>query len=60
MSFKRVNEIVNGRRSITPQTAWLLSGALGTSPQFWMNLQSTYDLVHHPADHKAKRLVHTA
>ena len=41
VSFKRINEIVNGRRAITPQTAWLLSKALGTTPQFWMNLQTT-------------------
>lgn len=51
VSFKRINEIVNGKRSITPDTAWLFSQALGTTPQFWMNLQTTYDLVHHKADH---------
>lgn len=45
VSFKRVNEIVNKRRGITPQTAWLFAQALGTSPEFWMNLQMTYDLV---------------
>jgi addiction module HigA family antidote len=47
VSFKRINEIVNGRRAITPETAWLFSQALGTTPQFWMNLQTTYDLVRH-------------
>lgn len=46
VSFKRVNEIVQGRRAVTPETAWLFSQALGTSAQFWMNLQTTYDLVH--------------
>ena len=46
VSFKRINEIVNERRAITPETAWLFSQALGTTPQFWMNLQTTYDLVH--------------
>ena len=46
VSFKRINEIVNERRAITPDTAWLFSQALGTTPQFWMNLQTTYDLVH--------------
>jgi addiction module HigA family antidote len=35
---QRVNEIVNGKRGITPETAWLLSAAFGTSPQFWTNL----------------------
>lgn len=39
-----INEIVNERRSITPDTAVRLSKALGTSPAFWLNLQSKYDL----------------
>lgn len=56
VSFKRINEIVNCRRAVSPETAWLLSQAFGNSPQFWMNLQATYDLVHHKADHIVKRL----
>ena len=56
VSFKRINEIVNGRRAITPETAWLFSKALGNSPQFRMNLQSTYDLVHHRVDRPIRRL----
>ena len=56
VSFKRINEIVNGRRAVTPETAWLFSKALGTSPQFWMNLQSTYDLVHNRVKRPIKPL----
>lgn len=41
---QRINEIVNAKRGITPQTAWLFSQAFGTTPEFWMNLQSNYDL----------------
>lgn len=41
---QRINEIVRGKRGITPATAWLLSQAFGTTPQFWLNLQSQYDL----------------
>jgi addiction module HigA family antidote len=41
---QRVNEIVHGKRGITPMTAWLFSQAFGTSPQFWLNLQANYDL----------------
>ena len=41
---QRVNEIVRGKRGITPETAWLLSQAFGTSPEFWINLQTNYDL----------------
>ena len=41
---RRVNEIVLGRRRITADTALRLSKFFGTSPQFWMGLQSDYDL----------------
>jgi addiction module HigA family antidote len=41
---QRVNEIVRGKRGITPETAWLFSQAFGTTPQFWLNLQMQYDL----------------
>ena len=41
---QRVNELVRGRRGVTPETAWLLSQALDTTPEFWVNLQSAYDL----------------
>lgn len=42
---QRINEIVNGKRGVTPETAWLLSAAFGTTPDFWVNLQSNHDLV---------------
>lgn len=41
---QRVNEIVRGKRGVTPETAWLFAQALGTSPEFWLNLQANYDL----------------
>jgi addiction module HigA family antidote len=41
---QRINEIVRGKRGVTPDTAWLLSQALRTTPEFWINLQSAYDL----------------
>jgi addiction module HigA family antidote len=40
----RLNEIVHGRRSITADTALRLARYLGTSAQFWLNLQARYDL----------------
>ena len=40
----RINAIVHGRRSITVDTALRLSVALGTTPEFWLNLQTKYDL----------------
>jgi antitoxin HigA-1 len=41
---QRVNEIVRGKRGITPETAWLFAEAFGTSPEFWLNLQANHDL----------------
>jgi len=41
---RRINEIVLGKRRVTADTALRLSRFLGTSPQFWMGLQSDYDL----------------
>ncbi|MGB4441361.1 MAG: hypothetical protein WBJ62_03960 [Coriobacteriia bacterium] len=35
---------VLGTREVTPETAWLLSEALNTTPEFWMNLQAAHDL----------------
>jgi len=44
VSVQRVNEIVRGKRGITPASAWLFSQAFGTTPGFWLNLQANYDL----------------
>jgi len=40
----RVSEIVRGMRSITPDTALRLARYFGTSPEFWVGMQATYDL----------------
>jgi antitoxin HigA-1 len=42
--LQRVNSIVNGKRSVTPETAILLARFFETTAQFWMNLQTQYDL----------------
>ena len=41
---RRINEIVHGKRSITADTALRLGRFFGMSPQFWLNLQSRFDL----------------
>ncbi len=41
---RRINEIVHGKRAITADTAFRLGFYFGMSPEFWMNLQSHYDL----------------
>lgn len=42
--FQRINEIVRGKRSVSPSTALRLARFFGTSAGFWMNLQLRYDL----------------
>lgn len=44
--YQRVNEIVNGRRGITPSIALRLGKFFGMSASFWMNLQLRWDLYH--------------
>jgi addiction module HigA family antidote len=44
VAANRVSEIVAERRSITAETALRLSRALGTTPEFWMNLQDAFEL----------------
>jgi HTH-type transcriptional regulator / antitoxin HigA len=43
-SLPLVNEVILGKREITPATAQALAAALGTSAQFWLNLEATYRL----------------
>ena len=50
--IQRVNEIIKGKRGVSPDTAWLLSEAFNMSPEFWLNLQATHDLSSHkPTNH---------
>ena len=44
--YQRVNELVNGRRGITPSTALRLAKFFGNTPGFWLNLQLAWDLYH--------------
>ena len=53
---QRINELVRGKRGITPETAWLLAGALGTTPEFWINLQTNHDLVRNRPKTKVRKL----
>jgi len=43
-SFRAVNELVNGKRGITPVMAMKLARYFGATPQLWLNLQNNYDL----------------
>lgn len=44
ISYPRLNEIINGRRRVTPDTALRLATALDTTPELWMNLQQAVDV----------------
>ena len=44
VSPRRINEIIHGKRSITADSALRIGMALGTSPEYWLNLQRMYDL----------------
>jgi len=53
----RVTQILNGTRSVTGDTALRLGHFFGTSPQFWLNLQTLYDV--RIAEHKAGKAIRT-
>lgn len=58
--LQAINEILAGKKAITPETALLFSKALGTTPEFWLNLESAYrlDMLHHEqhnSDHVVRR-----
>src|SRR5215510_3622325 len=56
VSVQRINELVRGKRGITPETAWLLAQALDTSPEFWLNLQALHDLARSRPSRSVRRL----
>lgn len=46
VSFPRLNEVVNGKRGVTPDTALRLARVTGMSADFWLGLQQDWDLWH--------------
>ncbi|MGB5556375.1 MAG: HigA family addiction module antitoxin [Paracoccaceae bacterium] len=46
----RITRLINGEQSVTADTAVMLSAALGTSAEFWLNLQTQHDLERSRAD----------
>jgi addiction module HigA family antidote len=51
-TYARLNEIINRRRGITADSALALGDALGTGPEFWLNLQRDWNLWHSMRVHK--------
>jgi addiction module HigA family antidote len=58
VSYPRLNEVIRGKRSVTPDTALRLAKVLGMTADFWLNLQQDWDLWHAMRDGAAalKRL----
>lgn len=55
VSRPRLNDIVHGRRAVTTDTALRLGYYFGTTPEFWLNLQTRYDL--DVAEHTLRRKI---
>lgn len=56
VSYVRVNELVNERRGVTPDTALRLAKLFGTTPEFWLNGQRNWDLWHAMRSPQAKEI----
>lgn len=59
VSYPRVNELIHGKRAMTPDTALRLERLLGVEAQFWLNLQLAWDLyqaAHSPAAKAIRRI----
>ncbi len=51
-TYARLNEIVKGRRGVSADSALAFGEALGTGPEFWLNLQRGWDLWHSMRKHR--------
>jgi addiction module HigA family antidote len=57
VSFPRLNELINGKRSVTADTALRLGRVLGTTADLWLNLQAGWDLWHALQGASGKRIL---
>lgn len=56
VSYPRINELIHGKRGITPDTALRLERLLGMEAQFWLNLQLAWDLYEVSHSHASKAI----
>jgi addiction module HigA family antidote len=56
VSYPRVNELVQGKRGVTPDTALRLARLFGTSPEFWLQGQLLWDLYQATHSRKARKI----
>jgi addiction module HigA family antidote len=57
VSFPRLNEVVRGKRGVTPDTALRLARVVGMSADFWLGLQQDWDLWHAMRSKKSREIV---
>jgi len=60
VSFPRLNEVIRGKRAVTPDTALRLAQVTGMSADFWLGLQSDWDLWHALRSNDAKEIAKLA
>lgn len=58
VSFPRLNEVINAKRAVTPDTALRLARVLGMSADFWLGLQQDWDLWHALRSKDAMEIAH--
>lgn len=56
-SHAKINEIINEKRGVTAETALAFSDAFGTTAEFWLNLQTNYDLWEAQQEHKKQKKI---
>jgi len=56
VSFPRLNELIRGKRALTPDTALRLARVVGMSAEFWLGLQLDWDLWHAARDQRAEEI----
>lgn len=56
-SHAKINEIINGKRGVTAETALAFSDVFGTTAEFWINLQTNYDLWEAQQEHKKRKKI---
>lgn len=56
VSYPRLNEIIHGKRGVTPDTALRLEQVFGADAQFWLNLQLAWDLYHAKRSSSAREI----
>ena len=56
-SHAKINEIINEKRGVTAETALAFSDAFGTSAEFWLNMQTNYDLWEAQQEHKKQKKI---